>query len=69
MKSQLTINIKTEENKGILRNNHKYLSSIINKQFKTITPSFRRLSNLRSQKSKLMASINLSKERLFPEIN
>ena len=46
MKSQLTINIKTEENKGILRNNHKYLSSIINKQFKTITPSFRRLSNL-----------------------
>jgi nicotinamide mononucleotide adenylyltransferase len=30
---------------------------------------FRRLSNLRSQKSKLMASINLSKERLFPEIN
>ena len=46
MKSQLTINIKTEENKGILRNNHKNLSSIINKQFKTITPSFRRLSNL-----------------------
>ena len=46
MKSQLTINIKTEENKGILRNNHKYLSSIINKQFKTITPTFRRLSNL-----------------------
>ena len=30
---------------------------------------FRRLSVLRSQKSKLMASINLSKERLFPEIN
>ena len=46
MKSQLTINIKTEENKGILRNNNKYLSSIFNKQFKTITPSFRRLSNL-----------------------
>lgn len=30
---------------------------------------FRRLSNLRNQKSKLMASVNLSKERLFPEIN
>lgn len=30
---------------------------------------FRRLSVLRCQKSKLMASINLSKERLFPEIN
>ena len=30
---------------------------------------FRRLSTLRCQKSKLMASINLSKERLFPEIN
>ena len=30
---------------------------------------FRRLSSLRCQKSKLMASINLSKERLFPEIN
>lgn len=29
---------------------------------------FRRLSTLRCQKSKLMASINLSKERLFPEI-
>lgn len=29
---------------------------------------FRRLSVLRCQKSKLMASINLSKERLFPEI-
>lgn len=30
---------------------------------------FRRLCLLRSQKSKLMTSINLSKERLFPEIN
>lgn len=30
---------------------------------------FRRLSVLRCQKSKLMVSINLSKERLFPEIN
>lgn len=30
---------------------------------------FRRLSILRCQKSKLMTSINLSKERLFPEIN
>ena len=30
---------------------------------------FRRLSLLRSQKSKLMTSINLTKERLFPEIN
>ena len=30
---------------------------------------FRRLSVLRCQKSKLMTSINLSKERLFPEIN
>ena len=30
---------------------------------------FRRLSILRNQKSKLMASINLSKERLFPEIS
>lgn len=29
---------------------------------------FRRLSTLRCQKSKLMTSINLSKERLFPEI-
>jgi hypothetical protein len=48
MKSQLTINIKTEENKGILRNNNKYLSSIFNKQFKTITPSFKRISNLDS---------------------
>lgn len=46
MNSQLTNNIKTEENKGILRNNNKYLSSIIKKQFKTITPSFRRISNL-----------------------
>ena len=46
MNSQLTNNIKTEESKGILRNNNKYLTSIINKQFKTITPSFRRISNL-----------------------
>lgn len=30
---------------------------------------FRRLCFLRSQKSKLMTSINLTKERLFPEIN
>ncbi len=30
---------------------------------------FRRLSALRAQKSKLMTSINMSKERLFPEIN
>ena len=30
---------------------------------------FRRLAALRCQKSKLMVSINLSKERLFPEIN
>ena len=30
---------------------------------------FRRLSFLRNQKSKLMTSINLTKERLFPEIN
>ena len=30
---------------------------------------FRRLATLRCQKSKLMASINLSKERLFPEIS
>lgn len=29
---------------------------------------FRRLSTLRNQKSKLMTSINMSKERLFPEI-
>ena len=59
MKNQLTINIKTEENKGIIRNNNKYLSSIFNKQFKTITPSYRRISNLDSNTiTKLPESIH-----------